>query len=100
MIKTKIYDTYRGPQLLKATIDDKDILFQVNSLYGLSHNWNNTLYTIKDLKLILNKDVIGSTIYLEFVNKHGHKDWTRMHPKDDNEILNNPNFMPFNQNLY
>jgi len=96
----EVYDTYYGPPLIKATLDGSDILPQIIELYGTSKNWKKTLYTIEDLQETLKKEVIGSVIYLEFINKYGRTDWTRMYPKNDKEVFNNLMFLPFNQNKF
>jgi hypothetical protein len=96
----EVYDTYCGPPLIKATLNGSDILPQITELYGTSKNWKKTLYTIEDLQEILKREVIGSIIYLEFINKYGRTDWTRMYPKNDKEVFNNLMFLPFNQNKF
>ena len=50
MIDCDYYKYYIGPDLVKATLDNKEDFTQnLINIYGINHNWNGKLYTYKEV---------------------------------------------------
>jgi hypothetical protein len=62
------YKTYYGPQMIKATIDDQNVLPELLKFYGMQHNWNLQLWTAEE---IYGTECIGKHIYIEFQSENG-----------------------------
>ena len=89
------YHNYSGPVLTKATLGDKDILEQIQEMYGPTWNWRNRFWRYADF--MTDKDV-GKVMYFEFSQKNGRVDWMKHTiPADLSVVMNGPLFTPFSE---
>jgi hypothetical protein len=91
---TMVYENYTGPELTKATLNDKDITERIKELYSLEKNWHQRLYTWDDIEENI---PVHSTLYIEYKRKNGHVDYCKMEKPSDPKfnIWNGPLYSPF-----
>ena len=81
MIECDYYKNYRGPNLVKAEIwqrnkDKVDITEDIKKLYGENNNWNGMLYLFSDV--FPDKDYTTHfkvDFYLKMVKNIGFMEW-------------------------
>jgi len=95
MIICEHYQTYRGPNLTKATLNDKNITDIVLEKYGELNNWNGKLYKLSDVFGTDNN--IGKQYYCEFRDETGRIHWFHGFITDSNQYFNPPLATPMNQ---
>lgn len=92
------YKTYRGPELVKATIGDINVFEIINKLYGERRDWNGYIYDTNYLKSLIEDDIDNKTLYMEFRRSNGRTDWTKALIEENNIIWNGPMFTPLSDN--
>ncbi|AYV85245.1 MAG: hypothetical protein Satyrvirus8_3 [Satyrvirus sp.] len=86
--------TYQGPELIKATYDNKDYLAEMKQIYGEQKNWNSKRWIAQD---IFGEDCVGKEIYLEFKSANGHIHWMKGKITRFDEIINHGFGIPFDE---
>ena len=94
-MESEYYNNYIGPDIIKATLNQDNILEQIIKIYGDTKNWNGRLWKVKD---IFNNECIDKEFYFEFESDNGQKHWTRGKIANMDDIINPPLFTPLNQN--
>jgi hypothetical protein len=84
MVHTTYFDNYQGPKLIKATLNQKDILDEICEYYGPNNNWQNKYYSYKDL---FGENSRGKKIYLEFETSHGRHYWFHSFINDPSQLF-------------
>jgi len=79
MIESEYYENYHGPRLIKATLNNIDILESVQEKYGTGNNWQGQIWTYEEL---FGKDSIGQHIYCEFEDDDTVIHWFRDYVQD------------------
>ena len=95
MIYSEYYDKYRGPSLVKATLDNKDITENIQNIYGENNNWSGNLWTYKE---IFGSQSQGKHFRCDFQSKDGRKHWFNGYINDINQYMNPPLANPMHQN--
>ena len=73
MIYSDYYQDYRGPELTKVILNDKEnITDLVKPFYGKDHNWGGKLWTYKE---VFGDDCEGNKFYCEFFSDDQRKHW-------------------------
>jgi hypothetical protein len=85
MIETHFFDNYKGPTMIKATLDGRDILYSIQTYYGTDRNWKKKLWTYTEL---FGEYSLGKQIYLEFENEQGTKFWSYNRVLDTSQLYN------------
>jgi len=101
MIDSEYYNNYRGPDLTRARLNDKDITELIKEKYGglnnwngELNNWNGKLYTFSD---IFGEDSLNKNIYCEFKDETGRIHWFHSFIDDLNQYFNPPLATPMQQ---
>jgi hypothetical protein len=84
MVQTTYFDNYQGPQLIKATLNQQNILYKLIEYYGPNNNWQNKYFTYKEL---FGENSRGKNIYLEFQNTNGRKFWFHSFVNDPSQLF-------------
>ena len=94
MIDSEYYNNYRGPDLTRARLNDKDITELIKEKYGELNNWNGKLYTFSD---IFGEDSLNKNIYCEFKDETGRIHWFHSFIDNLNQYFNPPLATPMNR---
>ena len=94
MILSDYYQNYKGPDLIKATLNDDDITELIYNFYGENNNWNGCLWSFKD---IFTNDCFSKKFYCEFKSNDGRIHWFEGHIDTLDDIFNFPLATPINQ---
>jgi hypothetical protein len=92
MIKSEYYQNYKGPNLVKATLDNVDIMDQIKNFYGEQNDWNQKLWTYNE--------VFGEAkgqFHIEFVSEDGRRHWFYGQVGKKDQYFNPPLSTPMNQ---
>ena len=95
MLYSDYYDKYRGPELVKCTLDNEDITEKMIEIYGPNHNWQGYLWTYKE---IFGSDSQGKHFRYDFKGEDGREHWFHGYINDINQYTNPPLATPLNQN--
>ena len=87
MIDSNYYKNYKGPSLVKATLNNKDFFSTIKEYYGIDNNWNGKLYKYRD---IFTENDISKKIYCEFKSDSGRIHWFYGYIDDLNQYFNPP----------
>lgn len=93
MILSEHYKYYRGPKLIKAVLDTKDITESIKKIYGPDNNWQGCLWTYKEL---FGKDSYGKNFRCDFESDDGRKHWFYGFINDIQQYFNPPLATPYN----
>jgi hypothetical protein len=83
---------YKGPALLKATVDQDDVTATLLLLYGAGRNWQGRLWTMEDA---FDAQHVCKELLIEWQRVDGRKDYSRFLLSDRDAIINPPINMPF-----
>ena len=92
MIKSEYYQNYKGPDLVKATLNNVDIIEKIKVFYGEDNNWNQKLWTYEEV-------FQGNTgqFYIEFKSEDGRIHWFHGQIGKKDQYFNPPLATPMNQ---
>ena len=88
------YQSYKGPKLIQATINNKDITKRIQQFYGKDNNWNGMLWTYKD---IFPDNTTNCEFYCLFQSDDKREHWRKGNIGKKNQYFNLPLSMPYNQ---
>ena len=94
MIVSDYYQKYKGPTLMKATLDEQNITQLIQTKYGPEKNWSGCLWTYKEL---FGEKSHGKKFYCEFISDDGRKHWFYGSINDINQYFNPPLATPMDQ---
>jgi len=99
MIECDYYKNYKGPNLVKAEIWQRnkqkvDVTEDIKKLYGKDNNWNGKLYLFEDV--FLNKDYT-THFRVDFLSDDGQKHWFHGMVGQPKQYFNPPLASPYNQ---
>tara|TARA_B110000305_G_C19275202_1_gene556495 strand:- start:399 stop:695 length:297 start_codon:yes stop_codon:yes gene_type:complete len=94
MIISDYYQNYKGPDLIKATVNGDDITELILSFYGENNNWNGYLWSCKE---IFNNDCLDKKFYCEFKSNDERIHWFKGSIDKLDDIFNFPLATPINQ---
>ena len=93
MIDCDYYKDYIGPDLVKATLDNKEDFTQnLINIYGINRNWNGKLYTYKE---VFGKKCQGKYFRIDF-QKDKYHNWFHGYISDIDEYMKPPLIHPTN----
>ena len=96
MIQSDYYEDYRGPSLVKVTLNKKDITESIKEIYGEKNNWSGCLWTYKEL---FGSDSQGKHFKCDFKGVDGREHWFYGYIHDIHQYMNPPLATPMNQNI-
>jgi len=92
MIRSEYYQNYKGPNLIKATLNKVDIMDKILKFYGEGNNWNKKLWTYGE---IFGEDT--GEFHIEFQSDEGRKHWFYGKVGKRDIYFNPPLATPMNQ---
>jgi len=91
MIRSEYYQNYKGPNLVKATLNKVDIMDKILKFYGEDKNWNKKLWTYGE---VFGDDT--GEFNIEFQSED-RKHWFYGKVGAKEQIFNPPLVTPMNQ---
>jgi len=96
MIESEYYSNYKGPNLIKATINNIEFTEHFKFYYGKHNNWQGKLWTFQD---IFPAGYSSLPFRCDFEDDNGTKHWFKGIIGKPTQIFNHPAHTPINQNL-
>ena len=87
MLYSEHYNSYRGPPLIKATLDGSDITDKMMELYGKTCNWKGYLWTYKEA---FGEDCSNKNFRFDFKDKDEKEYWFHGFITDLNQYFSPP----------
>jgi len=95
MIYSEYYQYYKGPSLIKATLNETENITElIQKFYGENNDWNGKLWTYQD---IFKDNCQGNKFYCEFKDKGERVHWFQGIINKEKEYLNIPLHTPMSQ---
>jgi len=86
------YKSYKGPKLINANLDNKDVTESINGLYGKECNWTNKLH---EASSIFGSNDITKTLFMQFETINpDYPEYTYILIESLNTVINPPIAMP------
>ena len=96
MIESSHYQSYKGPELVKTTLNGTDYTGNIKKIYGEKNNWSGCLWTYKE---IFGSDSKGKHFRCDFKDEDGREHWFHGFIHDTDQYMNPPLATPVNHLL-